>query len=113
MSGYKTKFRHNTLMKIDKKYFNNFYIDKYLDIDTYEFNINSDRIRVNKTTSSGIFKNRIFLSLPANEQRLFENYRNLFIHIIPFNHHFLPSDLASTKNKDHKKFTYLCKSSIG
>ena len=29
MSGYKTKFRHNTLMKIDKKYFN-FYIDKYL-----------------------------------------------------------------------------------
>ena len=30
-------------MKIDKKYFNNFYIDKYLDIDTYQFNINNKK----------------------------------------------------------------------
>ena len=44
MSGYKTKFRQNTLRKIDKKYFNNFYIDKYLDVDTYEFNINNKKI---------------------------------------------------------------------
>ena len=44
MSGYKTKYRQNTLRKIDKKYFNNFYIDKYLDVDTYEFNINNKKI---------------------------------------------------------------------
>ncbi|MED5259802.1 MAG: hypothetical protein VYC72_08170, partial [Verrucomicrobiota bacterium] len=72
----------------------------------------SDRIRVTKPHLKELSKTVILLSLPANEQRLFENYRNLFIHIIPFNHHFLPSDLASIKNKDHKEFPYLCKSSI-
>lgn len=42
ISGYKTKFRHNTLKKINKKNFNNFHIDDKFHIKKYQFNINKN-----------------------------------------------------------------------
>ena len=39
ISGYKTEFRSNTLKKINRKNFNNFYIDNNFDIYKYKFNI--------------------------------------------------------------------------
>ena len=66
MSGYKTKFRKDTLKKINKKYFNNFHIDNNFDIDTYEFNIN-DKNNFN-----------IIYSEEVNVQKICRYYKEIF-----------------------------------
>ncbi len=40
MSGYKTKYRHNKLKKIDKKKFHNFHINRNFNIKDYQLYIN-------------------------------------------------------------------------